>query len=62
VRIGAATTRGGVGSDKPIDCSRGDHDEAAVYCAHVHDPCCVPGGWTCNNARYVDWYAEQCRH
>ena len=46
-----------------IDCSPGDHDEAAIYCAHVHDPCCGSNGqgWVCNNARFVDWYADQCR-
>lgn len=49
---------------RDIDCSPGDHDEAAIYCAHVHDPCCGTGGqaWVCNNARYVDWYAQQCGH
>jgi hypothetical protein len=48
-----------VGADAPVDCSPG-LDQAAVYCAHVHDACCTTGGWTCNNARYVDWYAKQC--
>lgn len=37
-------------------------DEAAEYCAHVHDPCCGSDfqGWVCDNACYVDWFAAQC--
>jgi hypothetical protein len=65
-QVGSDVVLGGwsgafVGSNAPVDCSPGQN-AAAIYCEHVHDRCCVPGGWTCNNARYEDWYAQQCRH
>lgn len=42
----------------PIGCSASD--QAAVYCVHVKDACCSAEGWTCDNARYVEWFREYC--
>ena len=47
------------GSKTSLECSTGD--QAAVYCVHVKDACCSREGWTCNNARYVEWFREYCR-
>jgi hypothetical protein len=33
-----------------------------LYCQQVGDACCGQNGqvWVCNNARYLDWYAQTC--